>query len=333
MDLAKAHSTEHEEAWLQSDGLRFCHRIIRHPDPAFAPTLFVSGAFQTMDSWARFVRVFAQYTTVLLVDPPGMGRSEVLPPEFDIDVLAGCLRRIVDEHGFARINVVAASYGTPAAYRFAQLAPDRVGRVVLAGTTKELPQHLRARIRETVEIALRGDQILLAEKVIGGLLCRDPLLPVDRRGLAERVLRAGLTQMSATELHQYAANTLRLLDHPPLDVGSTIDGPEALVFTGGHDVFTTPEDGEEVARAFERAWFTVVKRADHLFHLEQFDVVINLLLRFLRGAFAEEEPVPGCGPLRRLGAAHRRPCTRGSEWTLPAPAQRPVGRSPAVTAR
>ena len=59
-----------DEQWTRTpDGLRFAHRARLHPDPGFTPTLFVSGAFQTMDSWTRFERAFAPRTTVLLVDP------------------------------------------------------------------------------------------------------------------------------------------------------------------------------------------------------------------------------------------------------------------------
>ena len=137
------------DRWLEHDGLRFCHRVLHHPDPAFPPTLFVSGAFQTMDSWARFARAFQPHTTVVLVDPPGMGRSAVLPAEAGLDVLAACLHRVLDELGLAQVTVVAASYGTPAAYRLAQLHPDRVARVVLAGTMRQIPPHLRARVAAT----------------------------------------------------------------------------------------------------------------------------------------------------------------------------------------
>src|SRR5688500_8308871 len=109
--------------WVEHDNLRFACRVRQHPDPVFPPTLFVSGAFQTMESWTRFARAFQPYTTVVLVDPPGMGRSAVLPPDAGLDVLAGCLLRVLDELDLAQVTLVAASYGTPAAYRLAQLQP------------------------------------------------------------------------------------------------------------------------------------------------------------------------------------------------------------------
>ena len=283
---------------LARDGIGYHYRLMRHPAPEFAPTLFVSGAFQTMDSWARFARAFAPLTTVLLVDPPGMGQSDVLPSRYGLDFLAECLCQLVDAVGAERINVVAASYGTPAALRLAQRFPDRVERVVLAGTMKEIPSHIKEDVRETVTTALVGDRAFLAKQVIAGLLCRDQSLPVDRRALAERVLRSGIERMSDFELKQYAANTIRLLEHEPLDLSGSLRGPEALVFTGEHDCFTLPEYCREVAGAFEVAHFTTILRADHLFHVEQFQVVIDLLLEFMRGRLATD--LRGCGPLTRV---------------------------------
>lgn len=284
-----------DERWLQHDGRRYCYRVIPHPCPEFEPTLFLSGAFQTMESWARFARAFAPFTTVVLVDPPGMGRSDVLPADVGLDFLAHTIRQVMDDSRIERLNIIAASYGTPAAYRFTQLHPDRVARVVLAGTMREVPRHLRDRLAQSVAAALDGNRELLANQVVAGLLCHDAGVTIDRRAVAERVLRTGLLRMSDAQLWQYAANTRRLLEHPPLDLRHAVRGPEALVFTGEHDCFTVPAQCREVADAFERSWFTTVRRADHLFHIEQFDVVSGLLLRFLRGRLGKG--APGCSPI------------------------------------
>jgi pimeloyl-ACP methyl ester carboxylesterase len=58
--------------------VRYCCRVTAHVRPEFAPIVFLSGAFQTMDSWARFAKAFTPLTTVVLVDLPGTGRSDVL---------------------------------------------------------------------------------------------------------------------------------------------------------------------------------------------------------------------------------------------------------------
>ena len=299
------------------DGLRYSYRVIEHPAPRFTPTLFVSGAFQTMDSWSRFARAFAPQTTVLLVDPPGMGRSDLLPADRDVYFLAECLGQVLDECGLPRCSVVAASYGTPSAVALAAMRPERVDRIVLAGTMRELPSHLRQRIAGTVDFARRRDWDGLARECVDGMLCHDPAKPIRRRERASRILRDSIARLSDAELLRYAANTERLLRHEPLDLSTKIAGPEALAFTGEHDLFTRPRDCREVVSVFERAWYTSVRQADPLFHLQQPEGVIELIFRFvartLNPAATEHwhavetlhEPRPVAGPRAGAGARTR----------------------------
>ncbi len=291
------------ERTLERNGMSFRYRRIGGRARDFAPTLFVSGAFQTMDSWSRFARVFHERTTVILVDPPGMGSSSVLPPDVGVNFLAECLRMVIDDAGCDVVNVIAASYGTPAAHRLAQIAPETIDKVVLVGTMKAIPDAMRERIRTSIDLALRGDRKGLAAVVVDGLLCRDLGLPIMRRDLAARVLAGEIIRMSDHALRQYATNSTRLLDHCPLDLTDVVDGPEALVFTGEHDCFTPPASCLDVAHGFRRGWFTVVEQADHLVHIERFDVVISLLLRFMDGRV--EEPAKGCAPVRPVVGVSR----------------------------
>jgi len=69
-------------------------------------------------------------------------------------------------------------------------------------------------------------------------------------------------------------------------------------------VRTRPGDAREVARGFARAWFTVLERADHLFHLQRFDATIELLLRFATGRIGE--PPQGWAAPTWAGAAPAR---------------------------
>jgi pimeloyl-ACP methyl ester carboxylesterase len=299
------------DEWLTLDRVRYCFRVFPQASCAFEPTLFLSGAFQTMDSWARFARAFAPHTTVVLIDPPGMGRAEPLASDVGLDFLADAVAGVIDHLALDRINLVAASYGTPAAFRLAQRYPERVARIALAGTMKEIPAHVREPVRATTRSAIAGERELLAKQVIDGLLCHDATVAIARRALAERVLRGGLTRMSDAELRQYAANTTRLLEHPSLDLSVRIRGPRALVFTGEHDCFTVPDACLEVAMAFEHALFTTVREADHLFHIEQFDAVCALLLAFMGDETARG--VPGCTPVVEATRARR---ARVSAWWI-----------------
>lgn len=257
------------------------------------PILFLSGAFQTMRSWERFESVFGRQTQVLLVDLPGAGDSDILPSRYGLDFLSDAVRHLLDVVGLERVYLVASSYGSPIAYRFAQEHPKRVSALVLAGVMRTIPEQKRESIVRTLELLERGRLDEFARLVVSGLLCRDSRRPVRRRRVAERMLLRGLTHMDEDARDRYITNSERLLRHDPLDLSAP---PKAtsLVFTGEHDVFTTAEQCREMSRLMG-SWFTTIRRADHLFHLEQFETTVELLMRFATGRIAEG--VPGCTPM------------------------------------
>jgi pimeloyl-ACP methyl ester carboxylesterase len=256
---------------------------------------FLSGAFQTMDSWRKFAQHFATKTQVLLADLPGTGGADVLPRSHGLDFLAEAARAILDAAGVERACVISASYGSPIAYRLAQLHPERVERVALAGVMREIPAEFRARTAQTLVTLAEGRMQDFARDVVEGLLCRDLDKAVEKRRLAERVLLAQLEKMAPRDRERYVENTARLLGHTPLDLAHP-PRMSALVFTGEHDVYTRPSDCREIARALPSALFTLIERADHLFHLERFDTTLALLDAFHDGS---EETIPGCRPFER----------------------------------
>lgn len=278
------------------EGFRYTCSVQRHPSGR-TPVLFVSGAFQSMASWKKFAEHFARFTTVILCDLPGTGASDVLPSGYRLDYLARALAHVLRQIDVSRVNIVSASYGSPIAYRFAQLFPESVERLVLAGVMKEIPADLRAATIDTL-ISLDAHRIAdCARQIADGLLCTDPEKTVARRDLARRLLVMQLERMTACDRTRYVQNTIRLLDHAPLDLRSAPPVP-ALVFTGEHDVYTRPDHCREIAAAFDDAIFTTIKEADHLFHIERFEATLALVDWFLRG----ETPLArrDYGPLESL---------------------------------
>ena len=276
------------EVRLRMAGFCYSCQVFEHPS-ANTPVFFVSGAFQSMGSWRRFADHFAQFTTVILCDLPGTGSADPLPSGLGLDFLAKAMAEVLRRLEISRVHVVAASYGSPIAYRFAQLHPKAVDRLVLAGVMKEIPQDLRHSTAQTMVSLIEARMTDFAREVVDGLLCLDPEKPVERRALARRLLTGQLEHMSPAEGERYVHNTMRLLSHQPLDLTSAPPVP-ALVFTGEHDVYTRPEHCREIAEAFDEATFTTIKRADHLFHIERFDATLSLVDRFLSGrAFANAD--------------------------------------------
>jgi len=277
---------------LDLEGFRYWYRLQRPAGgDAGPPVVIVSGALQSLDAWQRYAEHFGRFTTVVVSDLPGCGRSDVLPWTHGLDFLAEALKLLFDAASLERAFLVAASYASPAAYRFAQLYPERVQGLALAGLMPEIPEKYWLPTAYALMLLEEGHLEEFAREAAAGLLCRDPRRAVERQRLAERALMSSIRRMDGREKQCCIHNMRRLLYHAPLDLLAPPPVP-ALVFTGEHDVYARPEHCRRVAESFDEAIFSTVAGADHLFHIECVDETLALLDDFYRERVARTDHVP-----------------------------------------
>jgi 3-oxoadipate enol-lactonase len=96
----------------------------------FWPSLLMTG-----DMWAAQADHFGDRCRVILVDPPGHGRSQKLTATFDFSDCARCIVEILDALGEARAHFVGNSWGGMIGGTFAATYPDRIGSAVLMNCT------------------------------------------------------------------------------------------------------------------------------------------------------------------------------------------------------
>lgn len=280
---------------VNCQGYNYFYRVIESKNSNFEPTFFISGAFQNMDSWKRFVNYFSRETTVILVDLPGTGKSDTVYENVSLDFFSDALFKIVKDIAVKKCYFVSASYGTPIAYTFAYNYPEFVSKLVLAGTMREVPVHVEEKIMESLRLAEMNLMKEFAEFVIEeGFLCLDQSRHINKRELTKRLLYSELKNMTSDALEKYIMNTKRLLSYKSLDLSNS-PNTKTLIFTGEYDVFTLPESCREIAVSLSDSIFTSIKNADHLFHIEQFDTTLELLLRFVKGLPLEN--IVGCNDI------------------------------------
>ncbi|WP_033347502.1 alpha/beta fold hydrolase [Kitasatospora aureofaciens] len=272
----------------------------RGPHPVAEPLLLLGGALQDMYAWPRLERRIAPHTPVILVDLPGTGTADDLPEEEGFDTLAAAALHLLDDLGLARVNVLGASYGAPIAYRMAQRRPDRVSRLLLSGATHRVTGTMRAFLREAVShiegtVPGPGESLddacpalgLYADRLVSYLVNTEEHQRVQQSAAVQRLLRKQALRTTWRQARRHAACHRRVLEPALLPQGG-VTGVPALVFTGEHDMTTSPRQNQDVARTIAGSTMVLLKEADHMAHLERDAEYAHLVLRFLR-----DEPLDG----------------------------------------
>lgn len=272
--------TVHSHHWR---GFRYESRMALSASPRYDPVVLVGGALHRKEDWGSLEQALLAHADVVCPDLPGWGAADHLPPGHGADLLAEALGNLLDDLGIRRANVFAGSYGTAVAYRLAQLQPDRVTRMVLAGTMSTIPDNARASMRAAIELAASRDRDRFGPTAVEHLMCHDPAADIASAKVVARIISRRFGSVDDDEIAMFVANTRRLLDSVLIDVTVAPEVP-TLFTVGQHDTLTAPALCRELAMTCTNSWFVEMARADHLVHLERPRELADLMMRF----FADE---------------------------------------------
>jgi 3-oxoadipate enol-lactonase len=238
-----------------------------------APLLLVHGLGYTREGWGPQRELLARRYRVLSFDNRGIGESEIPPGPYSVAELAGDAAQVLDEAGVERAHVLGASLGGMVAQLLAAEQPERVARVVLAGTTPggaaayPLPQQTLALMIEAPslppEVALRRfveNALAPGSPFVDDILAYRQQHPPDPSGWAAQAA-AGLTWDADGRLARIAAPT--------------------LVVAGTADAVVDPRNAQLLAEAIPNARLELIDGAGHLPFWERAAEFAALVERFL----------------------------------------------------
>lgn len=262
-------------------GYTFWSRLSLSEAPSLDPVVLVGGALHRKEDWGRVEQGLLPFADVLCPDLPGWGDADLLPPYLGPDIPAEALVRLLDDLGLERVNVFAGSYGSSVGYRLAQTHPERIARMVLAGTMGGIPAASRPMMRAAVALAESGPRELFGPAAVDALMSPHP--DIAAKAVVRRILSMRFGSADADDLAKFVANTHRLLARDLIDT-SVPPAVPTLFTTGEHDTLTPPELCRELAFTCPESWYVELARADHLIHLERPNQLVDLMGRF----FADE---------------------------------------------
>ncbi len=257
-------------------------RTLINPNPEMDPVVLVGGAFQRKTAWGRLEAVLAESASVVTVDLPGWGGSDLLPAGHGMDFLGEALHHVLELAGHRRAYVFGGSYGGAIAFRLAQRYPAQVRALALMGTAASIVGPVRTRLLRTVALLRAGRLDEFADYSVALLTNDDPGARVCRGPAVRRILHGIFRGINAQDGAKFVENTLRLLAHDLHDPDPPVTVP-VLLGTGEHDDFTTPAMCRALAASCADVRFALLRDADHAVHLEVPDALAELLLRFFTG--------------------------------------------------
>jgi pimeloyl-ACP methyl ester carboxylesterase len=237
------------------------------------PVLLVHGLGYTRQGWGPLRDLLARRYRVLSYDNRGIGESEIPPGPYSVAELAEDAVAVLEAAGAERAHVVGASLGGMVAQLLAAEQPERVQRLVLAGTTPggagayPLPQQTLALMAEAPSLP---PDVALRRFVENALAPGSPLVdevfayrqrhPPDPAGWAAQAA-AGAAWDADGRLGRIAAPT--------------------LVLAGTADAVVDPRNAQLLVDAIPGAKLELIDDAGHLPFWERAEEFTALVERFL----------------------------------------------------
>lgn len=237
------------------------------------PSLFFAGVTlcSQIDTLARDYRV-------ILIDPPGHGRSDSPACRFSLADCAHAALNVLDEVGIERAAFLGASWGGAVGVAMALHSPERLRGLVLMNA----PMHGFTR-RERLQFSILsqlfrtlGPRAFLIRSVTSAQLSEEvrraqPALEVALADCLRAADRRALTLAMRSSLLSMPSLYPRLGElHLP-----------TLVLTGARDTVIDVEQARSAADAIAGSCFEVVQRSAHQSGFEAPEVVNPIIAKFL----------------------------------------------------
>ncbi len=293
-----------EERTLTFEGFTYHCRIVHQDNPRTEPIILLGGSSQNRYAWVRHEKWLAEYCTTVTVDLPGYGAADFLPADRGYDFLAANFLHLLTELAMPRINLVGVCFGGAIAVRFAQLHPEYVVRLGLAGMTLEVPDDYSEAMPRWTRLLEQGDRARIASELVERFMSPPGIGTVRKHQVVSRLLYTQFMAQTEAEMLMSVEHNTRLMSHDWYR-DAPLPAVPALVFTGEYDTLCTPAIGRAVAGVLPTAAFTTIKEADHLSPVERMAEFSDLLARF-----CTDRPftsLPYCNPVEWLGTDVRQP--------------------------
>lgn len=259
-------------AFVENSGAKIYWDERGHGDPI----LLIMGLGYPSDMWYRTRPVLDQHFRTIALDNRGVGRSDMPPGPYGIDLMASDAAAVLDAAGVDKAHVFGISMGGMIAQELALRHPDRIRSLILGCTACGGPLAVRAEPEATKMLMNRGK--MTSEEAAEASLpfIYDAGTPRARIDEDLNVRRPWFPRAEA-----YIAQLTGILAWEAYSRLPQITAP-TLVIHGKNDRLVPPGNGRLIAERIPGAQLVLLERAGHIFPTDQSDAAHSAVLGFLR---------------------------------------------------
>ena len=227
-----------------------------------------------LSMWAPQMTALEARFTVLRYDTRGHGGTDAPAGAYTFGQLGADVLGLLDALQIGRTHYCGLSMGGMIGQHLALMAPERIGRLVLADTTSRMPVEAQPLWTERIRIA--GERGM--EALVASTLARWFTEPY--RAAHPEVMETIGVLIRATPVAGYIGCAHAIA---ALDITYRLPAVKAptLVIVGRDDVGTPPAMSEAIAAAIPGTRLEIIAEASHLSNIEQPEAFNKLLLDFL----------------------------------------------------
>jgi len=226
--------------------------------------LFIHGFPLDATLWDLQVKGLSGHANVLAPDLRGCGADDrTTPTALTMELLAGDLKQLLDEHGAERAVLCGLSMGGYVAMAFLELWPERVAGLVLCNTRSTADDAPGKKAREeTANNATEKGMDVIARGMM-------PKLLSDRTRTESPDVAARIHAMIARQRPATVAALSRGMAHRPdrTHILRTAQFP-TLVMTGEEDLLMPLPTSTSMVEALPRGRLVVIPGAAHLSNVD-----------------------------------------------------------------
>jgi len=254
---------------------------VRFSDTGKGRTIVLLHGFpESMEVWEEFSVKLSRHFRVIAIDLPGCGETPCIGYVHPMELMAECVKTVLDSLGLRRYVMVGHSMGGYVALAFTELFPDHLSGLCLFHSHPYADSAEKKVDREKAVVLVKKDPKHYVNEVITSLFAPDNL------SLFKDDVRE-LKQIARRTTRQGIVNALEgMKERPKRDWLLQYAGYPVLLILGKKDRIVPNELLLRQTSGLKHVQILMLEKAGHMGFIEEKKLTQDSLIRFARKCFS-----------------------------------------------